>query len=304
MYISFACPWACRCLAVLGIKGISRDVVSVSVVGRRFEPTKPGVAGDTHTGWVFKTAEEEDGCIPDPRGRATARAIYEETGAATSRFTVPILFDLETDTIVSNESSEIIEMLNSQFNPWATRAAIDLSPPTSLAAQDSVNEWIYHDINNGVYKAGFARSQEAYTAAATTLFAALDKAEGILAGQRFLAGEELTLADIRLFVTLIRFDPVYVVHFKCSKKAIREYPALHGFMLDVLGAPGVRETVHWGHIRDHYFQSHESVNPHRIVALAPSIDYDAPHGRDVAFPGTARFGALGEEGEGVAGASA
>ena len=276
----------------------------MTVVGRRFAPTKSEVPGDTHTGWVFKTAEEEEGCEADPFGRATVRAIYEETGAATARFTVPLLLDTATDTIVSNESSEIIEMLNSQFNAWASRPDLDLSPPSAQAAQADVNEWIYHDINNGVYKCGFARSQEAYTAAATALFAALDKAEGILSKQRFLTGGSMTLADVRLFVTLIRFDPVYVVHFKCSKKTVREYPALHAFMLDVLQAPGVADTVHMGHIRDHYFQSHESVNPHRIVALAPDIDYTAPHGRDVAFPDTPRFGALGEGGSPAASGSA
>ncbi len=188
-------------------------------------------------------------------------------------------------------------MLNSEFNEFAAYPDINLAPAALQSNADAVNEWIYNDINNGVYKCGFAHSQEAYDEAVDKLFAALDKVEVILSQQRFLAGDQLTLADIRLFVTLIRFDAVYVTHFKCSKSTIRERPVLQQYLLDMYQTRGVAETVNMDHIRHHYFRSHESVNPFRIVAAAPRLDFDEPSKRAAQFPGTFRFGPeQGEEG--------
>ena len=194
--------------------------------------------------------------------------------------------------VVNNESSEIIQMLNSEFNEFAEFPNIDLAPSAIQPAADAVNEWIYHDINNGVYKCGFAHSQEAYDDAVTNLFNSLDKVENILVKQRFIAGDQLTLADIRLFVTLVRFDAVYVTHFKYSKYTIRERPVLQQYLLDVYQTRGVADTVNMDHIRNHYFRSHESVNPFRIVAAAPiALNLDEPSTRAEQFPGTVRFGA-------------
>jgi len=201
----------------------------------------------------------------------------------------------QNGVIVNNESSEIIQMLNSEFNEFAEFPGIDLAPASLQPAADAVNDWIYNDINNGVYKCGFAHSQEAYDEAVTKLFDALDKVEAILAKQRFLAGDQLTLADIRLFVTLVRFDAVYVTHFKCSKSTIRERPVLQQYLLDMYQTRGVAETVNMDHIRHHYYRSHESVNPFRIVAAAPRLDFLQACTRATQFPGTARFGP--EQGE-------
>jgi len=199
----------------------------------------------------------------------------------TGRFTVPVLYDKKTRQIVNNESSEIIRMFNGEFNEFAKHPDIDLYPPSLRTAIDRWNERLYETVNNGVYRCGFARTQEAYEEAFHELFAALDEVEHHLGSNRYLCGDALTEADIRLFVTIIRFDAVYVTHFKTNKKRIIDYPNLLGWTRDVYQRPRIAETVNFFHIKQHYFRSHPSINPFGIVPLGPELpDYTAPHGRD------------------------
>ncbi|KAI3973904.1 hypothetical protein MKX01_030480 [Papaver californicum] len=249
LYISYACPWASRCLSYLKIKGLEKAISfsSVKPVWRRIKET------DNHMGWVF----------PD--------SSTEEPG---------ILWDKKLKTIVNNESSEIIRMFNAEFNDIAENVALDLYPIHLQAQIDKVNEWVYDDINNGVYKCGFAEKQEPYEKAANKLYQALDKCEDMLSKNRYIRGESLTEADIRLFVTLIRFDEVYAVHFKCNKKLLREYPNLFNYTKDIFQIPGMSCTVNKEHIKKHYYGSHPSINPFGIIPLGPDTDYSSPHDRE------------------------
>jgi putative glutathione S-transferase len=195
------------------------------------------------------------------------------------RATIPILWDKHERTIVSNESSEIIRMLNSAFDGVGANHN-DFYPAELRAQIDELNSFIYPNVNNGVYRAGFATTQEAYEEAAAGVFAALDRLEGQLAVDRYLTGARLTEADIRLFTTLIRFDPVYHGHFKCNRRRIVDYPNLWGFVRDVYQLPGIAETVHVDFIKRHYYGSHANLNPSRIVPIGPDLNYDTPHGRE------------------------
>ena len=188
---------------------------------------------------------------------------------------------------MNNESSEIIRMLTSAFNAYCAtpeQAALDLYPTALRPAIDAVNEWVYPFINNGVYRSGFAQSQEAYETAVKALFEHLDRAEAILGQQRYLCGATLTEADIRLFTTLYRFDSVYHGHFKCNVRQLRQYPNLHGLMLELYQRPDIRATCNQTHCKNHYYMSHEHINPTRIVPAGPEQDWEAPHGRDGKFP--------------------
>lgn len=268
LYISNACPWAHRTMIYRSLKGLE-GMINVSVV-------HPYMGAD---GWTFAKG---DGVVPDPINNVEfAHQIYTAADAAyTGRVTVPILWDKAQSTIVSNESSEIIRMFNSAFDGIGAKAG-DYYPEAKRAAIDALNERIYASVNNGVYKAGFATTQVAYEAAVVPLFVSLDWLESILAKQRTLTGGEISEADWRLFTTLIRFDPVYVGHFKCNLKRIQDYPALSGYLRDLFQQKGVAKTVNMAHIKDHYYGSHESVNPTRVVPLGPEIDNFAPHGREV-----------------------
>lgn len=281
LYISLACPWACRCLAFLNLKGL-QHAIGVSITKAKMAPTKPSV--DDHSGWIFPTRDDDEpGAIPDPHNHVrTVRELYEIADPDyTGRFSVPVLWDTKTRQIVSNESSEIIRMFNDEFNDSiAKHPEVNLYPAHLQATIADVNSWVFTDINNGVYRCGFAAKQEPYEAAFHALFAALDKCEAILGRQRYIAGDQLTEADVRLFMTLIRFDAVYVVHFKCNKKFIREYPNLFNYTKDLFQVPGIGATVNMWHIRHHYYQSHPRINPFGIVALGQEIDYSAPHDRD------------------------
>jgi putative glutathione S-transferase len=197
----------------------------------------------------------------------------------TGRSTIPILWDKKQRTIVSNESSEIIRMLNSAFDDVGANGN-DYCPKELRAEIDEWNALIYPNVNNGVYRAGFATTQEAYEEAAIALFATLDKLEQRLATRRYLCGARLTEADVRLFTTLIRFDPVYHGHFKCNKRRIVDYPNLWGFVRDLYQTPGVADTVHVDFIKSHYYRSHPTINPTRIVPIGPELDYSRPHGRE------------------------
>jgi len=267
LYVALACPWAHRALIFRALKGLI-DHVGVSVVhpdmlseGWEFSTDYPGTTGDTLYGLPF------------------ARDIYLKADPGISgRVTVPILWDRERETIVSNESSEIIRMFNSAFD-GLTGNTDDYRPADLRDAIEPVNARIYDTVNNGVYKSGFATSQEAYDAAVYPLFDSLDWLEGRLSENRYLMGDRLTEADWRLFTTLIRFDLVYHLHFKCNRNRIVDFPNLWGYLRELYQWPGVKETVNFDHIVRHYHYSHETVNPHRIIPINPRPDFDAPHGR-------------------------
>lgn len=268
LYISYACPWAHRTLITRKLKGLE-DVISYDVVS----PLLP------RTGWSFETS------FPASTGDTLNNSQILRDVYLTSNphfvgaVTVPVLWDKESNRIVNNESAEIIRMFNSEFQEFATNPAIDLYPESKRVQIDELNDWIYSDINNGVYRCGFAKSQRAYSKAFKTLFNSLDRVEGILANSRYLTGDELTEADVRLFTTLVRFDSVYVTHFKTNLRRIVEYPNLWGFTRDVYQLPGVAETVNMTHIKSHYFESHTHINPFGIVPDGPLLNLEEPHER-------------------------
>ncbi|MEL6298585.1 MAG: glutathione S-transferase family protein [Pseudomonadota bacterium] len=266
LYVSLACPWANRTLIMRNLKGL-QDAISVSVVH--------WFMGDE--GWNFA---DGDGVVPDPiHGAKFMHQVYTAADPnATTKVTVPVLWDRERGTIVSNESSEIIRMLNSAFDGIGSGGP-DYYPAAKRAEIDAINEPVYEAINNGVYRSGFATTQSAYDKAADAVFAMMETVEERLGASRYLVGDDITEADIRLFPTLIRFDPIYHIHFKCSRKRLIEYPNLWGYTRELFQIPEFRETINFHHIRHHYFESHESVNPTRIVAQAPEMDLLAPHGR-------------------------
>jgi len=267
LYVSLACPWAHRTLIFRKLKGLE-SMISLSVVHWAM----------LDEGWTFK---EGEGVIPDPVNNA--RLMHQVYTAAdpvyTGRVTVPALWDKQRETIVSNESAEIIRMLNSAFDGIGATPG-DYYPQALRAEIDAINARVYDTVNNGVYKSGFATTQEAYEEAVTPLFATLDDLDERLATRRYLTGDTITEADWRLFTTLVRFDAVYVGHFKCNLRRIADYPHLSGYLRELYQWPGVRETVNFTHIKNHYYYSHETINPHRIVPLGPVLDLDAPHGRD------------------------
>ena len=267
LYVSYACPWASRALIFRVLKGLE-DHVSVDVVhpdmlddGWTFSTDRPGATGDSLYGLDF------------------LRELYTRTDPQISgRVTVPVLWDKQRETIVSNESSEIIRMFNSAFD-GITGNDLDFWPEDLRDAIEPVNARIYSTVNNGVYKAGFATSQGPYDEAVAALFETLEWLEERLSRQRYLMGERLTEADWRLFVTLIRFDPVYHLHFKCNRKRLIDYPALWAYTRELYQWPGVRGTVNFDHIVRHYHYSHHTINPNRIIPINPLLDHDAPHGR-------------------------
>ena len=266
LYVSLACPWAHRTTIYRKLKGLE-DMISLSVV----HP----FMGDK--GWTFA---EGAGVIADPI--VNASYLYEVYVAAkpnyTGRVTVPILWDKKTNTIVSNESSEIIRMLNSAFDE-AGATDVNFLPKALLAEIDTINEFVYSAVNNGVYKAGFATTEAAYKEAVVTLFDALDTLEARLADQRYLLGDTITEADWRLFTTLVRFDAVYVGHFKCNIRRIVDYPNLWGYLRNLYQVPGIAETVSIEHIKAHYYTSHANINPTRIIPVGPVLDFNEPHDR-------------------------
>jgi len=197
---------------------------------------------------------------------------------------VPVLWDSKTKCIVNNESSEIIQFFNYEFNAFAKNAELDLRPPHLIAEIEKINDWIYETINNGVYKCGFATTQQAYEAAFYVLFSTLDEVDAKLSKSRFLCGNTgPNESDLRLFVTIVRFDAVYVGHFKCNKKRIVDYENLWGWVRDVYQWPGVKQTVSIFHIKQHYYGSHFGINPFLIVPVGPDLSFDSPHGRELRF---------------------
>jgi len=267
LYVSYACPWAHRTLIFRQLKGLA-DHISVDVV-------HPDMLGD---GWTFE--QDEAGATGDRLYHTPfARDIYVRADPKFSgRVTVPILWDKERETIVSNESSEIIRMFNSAFD-GLTGNTDDYWPQALRDEIETVNARIYDSFNNGVYKAGFATTQSAYDAAIVPLFDTLEWLDARLSEQRYLVGDQVTEVDWRLFPTLLRFDPVYHLHFKCNRKRIIDYPNLWAYTRELYQWPGVAETVNMDHIVRHYHYSHNSINPHRIIPINPVIDWTEPHGR-------------------------
>lgn len=267
LYVSFACPWAHRALIFRKLKGLE-DHITISAVhpdmledGWTFEVDDKGATGDTLYGLPF-ARDIYTKAVPDVSGRVT----------------VPILWDKHRETIVSNESSEIIRMFNAAFN-GITGNTDDYWPDYMRDDIEEVNARIYDTVNNGVYKSGFATTQAAYDEAVTALFDTLDWIEDRLSSKRYLMGDRITEADWRLFTTLIRFDPVYHGHFKCNRRRIVDYPNLWAYTRELYQWPGVAKTVNFDHIVRHYHYSHETVNPHRIVPIGPDLDYSEPHSR-------------------------
>ncbi|MBW6506310.1 MAG: glutathione S-transferase family protein [Rhodobacteraceae bacterium] len=267
LYVSYACPWAHRALIFRAIKGLAPHI-GVSVV-------HPDMLTE---GWTF--GRDFDGATGDGLfDLPFLRDLYTRASPSYSgRVTVPVLWDRERGVIVSNESSEIIRMFNSAFD-GLTGNADDYWPEPLREAIEAVNSRVYDSVNNGVYKAGFATTQTAYDSAVHALFDSLEWLEARLSQQRYLLGDRLTEADWRLFTTLVRFDPVYHLHFKCNRKRLIDYPNLWAYTRELYQRPGVAETVHFGHIVRHYHYSHETINPHRIIPINPILDFDAPHGR-------------------------
>ncbi len=269
LYVSLACPWAHRTLIVRRLKRLE-DAISVSVV-------HPYMGKD---GWSFANADDTPHVTGDALlGKDHLHQVYTEADPRyTGRVTVPVLWDRERGTIVNNESSEILRMLNAEFDAIGD-ASLDLYPEALRAEIDATNESVYPSVNNGVYRCGFATTQEAYEEAFTALFAALDELDGRLGRQRYLVGDRITEADWRLFTTLVRFDAVYVGHFKCNLRRIADYPNLSGYLRELYQVPGVKETVSFEHIKRHYYESHDTINPTGVVPAGPELDLDRPHGR-------------------------
>lgn len=298
LFVSLACPWAHRTLITRSLKGLE-ETLSVTVVHH-----------DMRDGWRFVTEDEEDPpplCRPEPLyGFTSIRQLYFKASAGyVGRFTVPVLWDKRTETIVSNESSEIIVMLNGEFDAFAKRGEVDLYPAARRAEIDEVAQSFYNSFNNGVsfahascllirfyseidfslssqvYRCGFAKTQEAYDEAEVDLTRAMDALEARLSESRYLCGNELTLADVRLFPTLIRFDAVYVQHFKTNRKRVADCPALLGYTRELYQMPRIRATVSIEHIKKHYCRSHPTINPLGIVPAGPDLSYlEEPHGRE------------------------
>jgi len=269
LYVSLACPWAHRTVIYRRLRGLE-DAISMTVVdperderGWRVDPGGRGTTDDPVNGFTF-LSEAYTATDPSFEGRVT----------------VPVLWDRETGRIVNNESADIIRMLDREFAAHARRPEPLYCPPELEAEIDAMNEYVYAHVNDGVYRCGFATTQEAYDEAFAALFEGLDTIERRLATRRYLLGARITEADWRLFTTLARFDPVYVTHFKCNLRRIADYPNLSGYFRDLLSQDGVAGTVDLDHIRRHYYRTHRTLNPAGIVPGGPELDWDAPHGRE------------------------
>ncbi len=274
LYVSMACPWAHRTLIFRSLKGLE-DMVSISVVN----------AFMGEEGWTFKEGSDVIGDTVN--GKTYVHELYTLAKSDyTGRVTVPILWDKKLNTIVSNESPEIIRMLNSAFDDIGAKAG-DYYPKELQSQIDEINDFIYPTINNGVYRAGFATTQDAYEEAVAEVFGALDILEKRLGENRYLVGSLITEADWRLFTTLVRFDAVYVGHFKCNKRRIVDYPNLWGYLRELYQVPGIIDTVKINHIKEHYYTSHETINPTRIVPMGPMFDlksdFMSVHHREILF---------------------
>lgn len=312
LYISYACPWANRCLAMLYLKGLE-DIIGVTVVHPTWQRTRIENPDDKHCGWAFFDSENDAplktstghgsfalaGCKPDPNAvhAKFIRDLYEASRDTLGKYSVPVLWDTQTNQIVNNESSEIVRMFNNLdvFGEFVKGplAKHDFYPVALRSAIDDVNQWVYEKINDGVYKCGFARSQLAYDQAVHELYAGLDRVEDILSKQRYLVRDTtvsatedevksvFTEADIRLFMTLVRFDEVYVVYFKCNVRPVAAYPHIRQYMRDLYQSPRMADVINMEHIKTHYFTAHPLLNPYGIIPKGPNVlaDLCLPHDR-------------------------
>ena len=267
LYVSYACPWAHRTLIIRALKRLE-GLISVSVV----HPVMPPES------WVFG---DYPGATPDQiHGFDTLGQLYQQSAPGFDGVvTVPVLYDTKRGAIVNNESAEIVRMLNRAFNAWS-RPEVDLYPEQHRKQINEINALVYDDVNNGVYRTGFATTQEAYEAAYDRLFGALDELEARLSRRRYLVGSRPTEADWRLFPTLVRFDAVYHGHFKCNRCRLVDYPNLWAYTRELYQTPGIAETVNMDHIKRHYYASHRGINPNGIVPKGPELDFTLPHGRE------------------------
>eukprot|EP01089_Gocevia_fonbrunei_P017581 TRINITY_DN5753_c0_g1_i1.p1 TRINITY_DN5753_c0_g1~~TRINITY_DN5753_c0_g1_i1.p1 ORF type:complete len:366 (+),score=61.72 TRINITY_DN5753_c0_g1_i1:118-1098(+) len=283
LYVCYACPWASRTLAVRSLKGL-HDHIPVHAVNPTWGVNSKEGEPESK-GWVFTDTPFDGIDCSDPLyGFKSIKDLYElDTPKYSGRYTVPVLWDSKSKKIVNNESSEIIRFLNFKFNDFAKNPNVNLVPKDKEEEITKLNTQMYESINNGVYKCGFARAQEPYNEAFLELFKNLDLFDAHLGKSRFLVGSELTEADIRLFVTIIRFDLVYFGHFKCNKKRIEDYPNLRGWVRDVYQYPGIAETVNLPHCKTHYYSSHPTINPFGVVPLGPDQDFTTDPGRATKF---------------------
>ncbi|WP_417828984.1 glutathione S-transferase family protein [Thalassospira sp.] len=266
LYVSYACPWAHRTLIFRALKGLN-DMIGVSVVHWHMG----------ENGWQF---DRDAGLCDHLKDHDFMYQVYTDAKSDyTGRVTVPVLWDKKTNRLVNNESADIIRMFNTAFDGLGAND-VDFYPEELRTEIDKVNARVYHDVNNGVYKSGFATTQSAYEEAVIKLFDTLDWLEGRLSRQRYLVGNQITEADWRLFTTLVRFDPVYHGHFKCNLRKLNEYPNLWAYTRDLYQQPGIKDTVFMDHIKRHYYQSHPTINPSGVVPLGPIIDFESPHGRE------------------------
>jgi putative glutathione S-transferase len=268
LYVSLACPWAHRTIIFRKLKKLE-DAISLSVVSYHMG----------NEGWTF---DESTGSTGDAvnHARRLSETYMLADAKFTGRVTVPVLWDKQRRTIVNNESAEIIRMFESEFDAFAKHPERHYLPGDLRAAIDELNAYVYENVNDGVYRTGFARTQHAYEEAFGRLFDALDELDARLASSRYLMGEEITEADWRLFTTLVRFDPVYVGHFKCNLRRVADYPQLSGYLRDLYQHPGIAATVDMDQIKRHYYRTHPALDPTRIVPVGPALDLAAPHGRD------------------------
>lgn len=295
LHVALACPWACGTLTMLYLKGLE-DAVSVSVVHPTWQRTKPDVEGDTHCGWVYK--KEGDEPLSNPLGHGkfecdaalkpdtftnakTVRELYESVGDTTGPYSTPVLYDKREKTFVSNESTEILRIFNNDFASMAKNADFNMYPEELEEELCKLNdELVYPHVNNGVYRCGFAKSQPAYDSAVAGLFSALEELEKRLGKTRFLGSDvAFTWLDMRLFQTLVRFDPVYTCYFKTNIKRISDFPNLLGFVRDVYAMGAVKRAINMDHIKVHYYTSHPHLNTFGIIPASNGADLDVPHGR-------------------------
>lgn len=297
LHIALACPWANGVLVALRLKGLDK-AVSHSVVHPTWQKTRPNDDADAHHGWVYRAPGDEplsnalghgsypcdDSLVPDTfTNAASVREVFEQCGDEVGPFTTPLLYDTKTKTIVSNESTEIMRMLNFEFNEngVAEHPEVDLYPTECESELKELNDsLVYPKVNNGVYRCGFAKSQESYDEAIVDLFSSMDELEERLSKQRFLGGKTFTWLDLRLFMTLVRFDPVYGTYFKANVKRLVDYPNLLGFVRDVYAMEAVKKSISMDHIKTHYFTSHPALNTYGIIPAYDGPDLEVPSGRE------------------------
>lgn len=299
LHIALACPWANGALVLLKMKGLDH-VISHSIVHPTWGKTLLDDPSDPHHGWLYRSPGDEpmsnslghgsfpcdDLLIPDSVTNAkSVREVYNKCGDKNGPFTTPLLYDKKSESIISNESTEILPMINSEFNEFAKHPEVDLYPDGKLGdeLQKLNDEIVYPKVNNGVYRCGFAKGQEAYNKAVKELFDSLDYLEDLLAEKRFLGGDQFTWLDLRLFMTLVRFDPVYTTYFKCNLKRLIDYPNLLGYTRDIYQIPEVRNSISMDHIKTHYYTSHPVLNTYGIIPTNNGPDLNVPSGRDKKF---------------------